>query len=79
MINTIRTKTVIDLVRNRIEPVVNTDLDNTYHWEIADFGKEALGIQNVNLIQDYAQFPDAGQPGEVIRVDGKIYRWESDE
>lgn len=78
-IRTIRTKTVVDLVNNQIDPVVNTDLDNEFHWEVADIHKETLGIEDENLIVDHDELPESGKvEGQIVRVNGKIYRWESE-
>jgi hypothetical protein len=78
-IRTWRTFTVVDLINDRIPPVVNTDLDTEYHWEVADIHKETLGIEDENLIVDHDELPESGKvEGQIVRVDGRIYRWESE-
>jgi hypothetical protein len=78
-INTIRTKTIIDLLNNNIQPVQIIDMDDTFHWQVADIHKEAIGIVDKNLIIDYIELPTEAETGTLARVDGVIYRWGSTE
>ncbi|MDN5354445.1 MAG: hypothetical protein PWQ09_1201 [Candidatus Cloacimonadota bacterium] len=74
-IDTIRTKTFVDLVNDSIDPVQNTDMDTEYHWEVADFHKEAIDIEDDNLIKEYTTLPATGEPGQMVKVNSKVYKW----
>lgn len=78
-INTIRTKTVVDLRDNNIQPVKSIDLDTTYFKEVPEIHKEALGIEDENIIVDYDNLPETPKKvGQMVRVGGKIYVWEEE-
>jgi predicted transglutaminase-like cysteine proteinase len=74
-LKTIRLKSIVDLVNDNIQPVQDTDMDTEYHWKIADIEKEDIGIEDDNLIKEYKALPEVGEPGQMVKVDSKVYKW----
>lgn len=76
MIEPKKAQTVIDLVKGRQSLTQRIDLDANYLWAALDITKEDLGVEDDNLVLEALTLPATGSPGQIVRVGGKLYRWQ---
>lgn len=77
MIESVRTKTVVDLVKGKLGAVKSIDMNASYLWNALDITKEDLGVEDDNLVLEVAVLPSTGEPGQIVRSGGKLFRWDA--